>query len=135
MPEPDLRRERIQFSLRALFAFTLLVAVVAAVARWVIGLEGTGPIVASVAIGVTVGLTTVLILQRVQLGCLLVALLVGFVSVNGFWFLSHMIPYGCGMFAGAIIGWKGLRVLNAVLGWCGFTVSKVRCPKRRPPEQ
>jgi hypothetical protein len=135
MPEPDLPPERIQFPLRALFVFTLLAAVLAVIARWLIGLEGAGPILASVAIGVTVGLTTVLIVQHVRLTCLLVMLLIGFVFMNGSWFPSHIIAYGSGVFAGAIIGWNGLRVLNALLGWCGFTVSKVACPKREPPEQ
>ncbi len=106
MPEPDLRHERIQFPLRALFAFTLLAAVLAALARSLNGLEGSGPMVASLGIGLTVGLATFLIVQHVRLTCLLVSLLLGFVSVNGFWFSSHMIAYGCGVFAGGIIGWK-----------------------------
>jgi hypothetical protein len=134
MPEPDLRRERIQFPLRALFTFTLLAAVLAAVARWLIRLDAPWPILASAAIGGTVGLTTVLIVRHVRLTCLLVTLLVAFVFTNGFWFSSHMIAYGSAVLTGGLIGWRGLDVLNALLGWCGFTVSKVACPKREPPE-
>jgi hypothetical protein len=135
MPEPNVRGERIQFSLRAMFLLTLLAAVLVTVARWLFGLEGSGPILASMAIGLSVGLATVLIVQHVRLTCLLVTLILGLVGANGFWFSGQMIAYGCGVFAGAFLAWKGLPVFNTLLGWCGFTVSKSGRPQRKSPEE
>jgi len=136
MPVTGSPRERVQFPIRALFVFTLLAAILVSVFRWLLGLvENPLPVFASTAIGLAVGVTSVLIIRHVSLTCLLSTLLLVFVLVNGLWFSGSLVVYGCGLLVGAIVAWKGNFVLNALLAFCGFTVSTSRSPIRRPPNE
>ena len=124
MPETREQSERIQFPLRAMFVLTLCVALLATCVRWAIDLEAPIPKLGSAAIGVFVGAATLLILQHVRLDCLLVALLIAFVIVNGFWFTGRVTYYLAGLLIGATIAWQGLHVVNLLLQVCGVTISK-----------
>ena len=128
MPDARIRHPRIQFSLRALFILTLFAALLATVASWMRGVVIPGSVLAAIAIGAFIGLTTTLIAKHVQLSFLLGALLIGLVCANGFWIPANYLAYCGGVIAGAVVAWKGLDVLNAMFRLCGVMVSEADRP-------
>jgi hypothetical protein len=136
MPISDEPRERIQISLRGLFVVTLLVAIAIAVGRRVLGLiPDPRPLVAPAAMGVAVGWATVSIVRNVLLTCLLSGLWLVFIVMGAVWFSGGAAAYGCGLAAGAALGWKGLPAINTLFRWCGLSVSKTDPPARRTGEE
>jgi fatty-acid desaturase len=127
MPEVQAKRERIQFPLRALFVFTVAAGLLAALTRWLIRIENAAPLLFATSIGFAVGFAIMVILQNVQITRLLECLLLVF-AICGLWFSGGLIGYGCGVFIGAVVAFKGLSILNGLFHFCGLTVSIDRRP-------
>ena len=124
MSPAERQREHIQFSIRTLLILAVLVALLTPLCKWAWEiLDDPLGVLASAGIGVAVGITNVVTLQRVPAGLSLILVLVVFDIVNGFWIPGGFPAYCCGFAAGGIIAWKGIRAMNVLLGLCGFTLS------------
>jgi hypothetical protein len=116
------RYELVQFPLRALFVLTLAVGLLATVARWLASRDDVVVLSIAIVMGFVVGFGTVWIVHNVHITSLLMTLLLAS-AVCGLWLSSRDVGYGMGLVVGAIAAFRGLDWLNAVLSFCGVSIS------------
>lgn len=128
----DRPEERLQFSLRTMFAAMSLAALAAAVVPWLMAF----PLVAwgGFTIGVSVAVFSFLLLGREEIRTILLQLLVAMlVGTYALWLPDQFLFYVSGVGVGLLCTWQGPALLTALCAVLGISKVKVyEVPKWHP---